>query len=302
MHPMSKPRVAFLYEHPTWTRSLLAAMRLRDIDVEAIDVATFRWHPDERPPNADRWINRVNSMPSAGRPAGVVAATCQLLSWLEVHDQTVINGSVAHRLGCSKAAQSDLFAQVGMDTPESVAILSPVDALAAAEATGFPVLTKPNVGGSGSGIGRYDRSEDLSAAIAAGDVDLGVDGTGLVQQVIESDDGIVYRIEMLGSEMLYATAQPLSTDGFNYCAVDGTAVGNSGSTVTLIEPGVEVIGQAVAFMSAAHAEVGSIEFIIDAVTGRPSFFDFNPYSNFIEGFDHELGFNPIERYVDFVLS
>ncbi|MGZ0218368.1 MAG: hypothetical protein GWP47_06730 [Actinobacteria bacterium] len=295
-------KVAFLYEHPTWTRSLLAAIRARDVEVEAIDVAAFRWRVDQPPPVVDRWINRVNSMPSAGRPEAVVAATGQLLAWLELHAQTVINGSAAHRIGCSKASQGALFAQVGMGTPASLAIIDPAGAPLAAEAIGYPVLTKPNVGGSGVGIQRFDRAEDLVAAVGAGEVDLGIDGTGIVQKVLESADGMVYRIEIVGPEVLYATAQPLSIGGFNYCAVDGVGGGGKGSTVRLFDPTEDVIGHVRVFMAAAQADVGSVEFIIDANTGQPSFFDFNPYSNFIEGYDDELGFNPIERYVDFVLG
>lgn len=295
-------KIAFLYEHPTWTRSTVTAIRARGVEVETLDMATFQWRSDEPPAPFDRWINRVNSMPSSGRSPAVVTATGQLLSWLELHGQPVINGSVAQRIGYSKALQAALFAESGMLTPACTAVDDPAAAVQAAEAIGFPILTKPNVGGSGVGIQRFDRSEALAAAVAAGEIDFGIDGTGVVQQVIESSDGLVYRIEMLGTELLYTTAQPISTDGFNYCAVDGTAAEDPASRVQLVDPGEEAARQAADFMTAANADVGSVEFMIDAATGRASFFDFNPYSNYIVGFADELGFDPIERYVDFVLG
>jgi hypothetical protein len=295
-------KIAFLHEHPTWTQATAAAIQARGVGIETIDVATFQWRADESPPAFERWVNRVNSMPSVGRSAAVVAATGQLLSWLELHGQTVINGSNAQRIGSSKALQGALFSQTGMHTPATVAIGDSTAAIRAAEAVGFPVLTKPNVGGSGAGISRFDHREDLATAVASGEIDLGSDGTGVVQQVIESFDDLVYRVEMLGADVLYATAQPLSTDGFNYCAVDGTAAEDSGSRVRLIDPGEHVVRLAAAFMTSAQADVGSVEFIIDAANGRACFFDFNPYSNYIVGFDDELGFNPIERYVDFILG
>lgn len=295
-------KIAFLYEHPTWTRSTAAAIQARGVEIETIDVATFQWRADESPPPFDRWINRVNSMPSAGRSAAVVAGTGQLLSWLELHGQTVINGSTAQRIGSSKALQGALFAQTGMHTPATVAIGDPAAAMQAAEAVSFPLLTKPNVGGSGAGISRFDQPGDLAAAIAGGEIDLGSDGTGVVQRVIESSDGLVYRVEMLGAAVLYTTAQPLSSDGFNYCAVDGTSAEDSGSRVRLIDPGAEVARLAASFMTSAQADVGSVEFVIDAANGQACFFDFNPYSNYIAGFDDVLGFNPIERYVDFVVG
>jgi hypothetical protein len=55
-------------------------------------------------------------------------------------------------------------------------------------------------------------------------------------------------------------------------------------------------------MAAASTQVGGVEYIIDATTGEPSFYDFNPYSNFVTGFDATLGFNPIDRYLDFLLT
>jgi len=298
---MIATRIGFLFEHPTWTQPVREALHQRGVAVEAIDVGAIQWRVDQAPPAVDWWINRVNSMPSIGRPASVVASTGHILAWLELHGQRVVNGSAVHRIGSSKAAQGALFARIGMDTPASVAVGHPTDVHAAMETLGCPVLVKPNVGGSGVGIRRFDEPSQLDDAAALDPIDLGADGTGIVQRVIESADGLVHRIEMLGHEVLYATAQPLATDGFNYCAVDGTAA-VGGSALRLTEPADAVVHQAAACMAAAEADVGSIEYIVDADTGRPNFFDFNPYSNFITGYDDELGFDPIERYLDFVLA
>ncbi len=297
---MAETTIGFIYEHPTWTQHIVEAIRDRGVHVLTVDVGMHRWRTDDVPPVVDIWVNRVNSMPSTGRGPSVVAATGQLLAWLELRGQPVINGAATHRLGSSKALQGALFARLGMDAPAGVVVGRPADAVAAAESIGFPVLIKPNVGGSGVGIRRFDTSAELAGAIAAGSVDLGVDGTGVVQRMIESADGLVYRYELLGAEVLYVTAQPLSTDGFNYCAVDGS--GAEESALHLVEADEHVAADAASFMTAAGADVGSVEFILDAATGRPSYFDFNPYSNFIDGFDDQLGFDPTERYIDFVLA
>lgn len=292
-------KIALLYEHPTWSAELIDRIGERGIEVTTFDVGDPDLASADDHVAHDVWINRVNAMPSAGRTPSVVAATGHLLLSLELGGQRVINGSFTHRIGGSKNAQAALFALCDLATPASVAIHRAEQAAVAAERVGFPVVTKPNVGGSGSGIVRYDGVGELAAASATGQIDLGIDGTGIVQQVIESADGLVHRIEMLGSALFYATRQPIQAGTFNYCAADGCAVDGD---ITLFMPTSNLVRDAARIMRAAHADVAGVEYIIDAASGRPTFFDFNPYSNFLSGRDDELGFNPIDRYLDYVLA
>lgn len=292
-------RIALLYEHPTWSGSLIARAGERGIDLTPIDIGD----PElDLSADFDLWVNRINAMPSAGRPTSIVAAAGHSLLTLELRGQRVLNGSQTHHIGGSKTAQATLFEQVGLATPASVAIYEPAHALDAAMRLGFPVLTKPNVGGSGAGIVRHDSADALRAAIGAGEVDLGIDGTGLVQRVIEAADGLIHRVEMLGSEFFYGTEQRLRADAFNYCAADGCAVDSEDAAIVLFTPPSEIIEQVAGVMAAASTDVGGVEYIVDATTGEPTFFDFNPYSNFVSDLDEQLGFNPIDRYLDFIIS
>ena len=154
------------------------------------------------------------------------------------------------------------------------------------------------MGGSGSGIVRFDNATELDQAVLDDAIDLGIDGTGLVQKVIESADGLIHRVEMLGTGFFYGTEQALQADAFNYCAADGCSVGED--AIQLFTPPSEIVEQAAAVMIGASTDVGGVEYIIDASTGEPTFYDFNPYSNFLAGQDDGLGFNPIDRYLDFV--
>ncbi len=174
--------------------------------------------------------------------------------------------------------------------------------MGAADTVGYPILIKPNVGGSGAGIARYDSKDELQVAVDACSIELGIDGTGLVQQLISSADDNIYRVEMLGSQFLYATSQPLRSDAFNYCAIDGGGPDQPEAEIRLLQLDSDRVAQAATIMEAARADVGSVEYLIDSATGEPCFFDFNPYSNLLEGFDDKLGFSPIERYVDHVLG
>ena len=298
---MRSPTIGLLYEHPSWSAALIDRAVQRGIDLRPFDVGDPAIDPLAAT-GIDVWVNRVNAMPSAGRPASIVAATGHLLLALELRGATVINGSTTHRIGGSKMAQSTLFEQAGLNAPASIAIYRAADAVGAAEQIGFPVLTKPNVGGSGSGIARHDDLAGLRAAIGSDQVDLGIDGTGLVQEIIESADGLIHRVEMLGDSLFYATQQALQPNAFNYCAADGCAIEPGGSAIQLFEPPQPIVEAMQRVMTAASTQVGGAEYIVDATTGEPTFYDFNPYSNFVTGFDGQLGFDPIDRYLDFVLT
>lgn len=295
-------RIALLHEHPTWSRELLDRAQQRDLNITAFDISDFDFSTLTVGDGFDLWVNRVNAMPSAGRPASIVAATGHILTTLELRGHRVVNGSTTHRIGGSKAAQAALFAQLGLGTPATIGIFRAEDAVAAADRLGLPILTKPNVGGSGNGIMRHDTSNDLRAALSAGAIDLGIDGTGVVQRIIESADDMIYRVEMLGQTFFYGTKQRLQPNAFNYCAADGCAVKSGGATIDLFTPSPDIIQAAARVMAAADTQVGGVEYILDAVTGEPSFYDFNPYSNFVTGFDIQLGFSPIDRYLDFLLT
>ena len=77
------------------------------------------------------------------------------------------SGDAIRKAG-SKSAARDLMRAAGVPvTPGSDGPVGSVeDALAAAEAVGYPVLLKASAGGGGRGIRRCDRPEDLSAAYA----------------------------------------------------------------------------------------------------------------------------------------
>lgn len=97
----------------------------------------------------------------------------------------------------------------------------------------FPVLVKPNIGGSGAGIRSFATSAELRDAVTAGTVELGLDGTTLVQEQRPAADQSVVRIEILDGQFLYAIRLLLLPGSFNlcpadYCELPGIADGVSG--------------------------------------------------------------------------
>ena len=91
--------------------------------------------------------------------------------------------------------------------------------LKALDRIALPVVVKPNVGGSGAGILRFDFVDGLRAGLDT--LDLGPDGTALVQEYIEPAEGAIVRVEVLDGRALYAIriVRAAARD-FNLCPAD----------------------------------------------------------------------------------
>ncbi len=307
--------IAFLYEHPNWSDALLQTFASRNFELTRINVADLSFATElTEKPQFDVAINRINIMPSAERNPQVAFQTMHYLNWLELSGVRVINGARAHFIGASKALQNGIFSRLGVACPRAIAIYRAKDALTAAEQIGYPVIVKPNLGGSGSGIAKYDKVAELEEAVESRSVDLGIDRTGIVQEYIESD-GFVYRVEVLGNKKFYSIRQPIREGSFNYCAVDGCTTNpaaededeslgfraiDGSDRIELIQPDQAIVSDVIQIIRHCDADIGGVEYLVDANTGKPCYYDFNPYSNFVTDGESLLGFSPENRYVDFI--
>ncbi len=301
-------KIAFIYEHPDWSKSLINSFAENGIQLQLVNVADLAFDTQASSINFDLAINRVNIMPSAGRASPLVAHTLHYLGFLEQSGVRVVNGYRAHFAGASKAIQNGIFSNLGLDCPRAIAVYQPEDILQGASDIGFPVMLKPNIGGSGAGIVRYNNEQELSLAVQHRLIDLGVDRSGLVQQYIESD-GSIYRIEVLGDQLFYGIKQRITEGSYNYCAADGCSVtdpdpspedADASDGIQVFHPEPEIVDVVAKIISTAGADLGGVEYFINTRTSRPCFYDFNPYSNFVSNGENLLGFSPEQRYVEYI--
>jgi glutathione synthase/RimK-type ligase-like ATP-grasp enzyme len=241
--------------------------------------------------------------------------TLSYLAHLERLGLRVINGRDAYVYETSKALQLELLESLHLPYPRARVINHAEAAPEAAEGLRFPVVVKANIGGSGAGIVRYDTLASLAGAAAAGAIDLGIDGTALVQEFTPARDGHITRVETLGGKYLYAINVYTTGDSFNLCPADicQTTSGvtleraacpvdapRSGLTVEAYEPPAEVIEAVERIAQAAHLDVGGIEYMVDDRDGRIVYYDINALSNFVADARNVIGFDPHERLVDFL--
>src|SRR5258708_13320549 len=132
----------------------------------------------------------------------VIFYTLNYLQHLEAQGVRVVNGSRAFTHETSKALQLTLLESLGLPYPKALVINHPSQALAAAERIGYPLVVKPNIGGSGAGIIRFDRPEQLKSAVEENQLYFGIDQVTLLQEFFTPQDSVTTRVELLAGKFL----------------------------------------------------------------------------------------------------
>ena len=306
--------LAFFYEHPQWFNPIFAELDRRGVAYEKIHAPEHFYAAGETAPQFRVLFNRMSPSADRREHGSAIFHTLAWLGQLELQGIRVLNGTTAFRYEVSKALQLSLLSSLGIPYPKSRVIHDPSHAVAAAEGLRYPVVVKPNVGGSGAGIVRFDTPEQLQAAIDAGTLQLGFDHIGLVQEFIPARGGHITRVETLGGKYLYAINVHLTGDTFDLCPADicQTARGESLANACVIEgakaglkvegytPPDEVIKAVERIVGAASIDVGGIEYVIDNRDGQIYYYDVNALSNFVADAQRVIGFNPFENLADFL--
>lgn len=314
-----KAPIGILDEHPEWSRRLMAELERRRLPFEKIDHSNHAFDPRDREPRYSVIVNRTSPSSHTRGHAGVLFYAEAVLNHYESLGVPVINPVAAYRFEKSKALQLDLFEGLGVRYPRTVVVNHPDQVLKALDRLRFPLLVKPNVGGSGAGITRFDSRPALEAVVDR--LDFGPDGTALVQEYIEPEDGAIVRVEVLDGGYLYAIrlVRP-ATANFNLCPADVCAVpaappaaadlaacpvdavNRPGITVTRFDPPTDAIDTAVRLARAASIDVGGVEYLVGRADGLIYFYDINATSNFVANSPAVLGWDPTPRFADYIVQ
>ena len=299
---MSEKPIAVLYEHPEWFRPLFAELDRRKVAYERLFVRDHTYDPSLRECPYSLIVNRVSAYPSGGTHLQVVLYIQQYLAYLESIGAGVVNGYHSHLTAISKAMQLDLFARLGLRYPRARVIHHPRQATQAASGLTYPILVKPNIGGSGAGILKFENPDELAFTVEVGSLDLGIDHTGLVQEFLPARGGHIIRVEVLDGQYLYAIRLPVAEDSFNYCPADGCNVDNPELAVEAFSPPVEIVEDVKRILAASGADLGSVEYLVSERDGQAYYYDINPLSNFVADAPNVIGFDPVVNFVDYILE
>jgi hypothetical protein len=307
--------IAVYYEHPDWFRPLFDELDRRGVPYVRLDAANHRFDAADARPPYSLVFNRMSPSAYLRGHGNAIFYTLHYLAYLKRHGVRVVNGYDAYVMETSKALQLSLLQHLGLPYPRARVINHPSQAPDAARGLQFPVVVKPNIGGSGAGVRRYETAAGLEQAARSAALDLGIDHTALVQEYLPADAQRIVRVEVLGGRYLYAIRIYTPGDNFNLCPADVCQTVGGAELVRAAcpvdaprnnlrvegySPPPEIVAQVECIMRAAHIDVGGVEYLIDARDGRLSYYDINALSNFVADAPRVVGFDPFARLVDYL--
>lgn len=288
-------KLAILHEHPAWFAPLFAALDRRGLSYARLTPGTA-FDPADAGVPAPVVLNRIAMSAFLREAEHPIFWAQSLLAQWEANGARVLNGTAALATDTSKARQLALISRLGLAIPATRVVHRAADVAAAAEAIGFPLVVKANIGGAGAGIVRFDTRDELRAAVADGGLPSSIDGVLLVQELVPVRGGVITRMETLDRAFLYAI-DVAGGGAFDLCPADACVAG-SGITMTTSEPSAALRDAAEAIARAAQLDLGGVEVMIDDRDGIPRFYDINALSNFVARPLDVLGWDPHERLVD----
>lgn len=315
---MAKP-IGIFYEHPEWFRKLFERLDERGLKYEKLHAGYHHFTPSDTTPQYSVVLNRISSSSyTRGHGQGIFYSKA-FMAYLEQTGVPVINGSRSTEIETSKALQLLLLSRLGLKYPKSVVVNHVSQIIGAAKTLQFPIAVKPNIGGAGAGIVRFNSMSSLEEAVENDAISLGIDETALVQEFIPARGGHINRVETLNGKFLYAIKVFTTGDSFNLCpaeicqvpqADEAQVIGDvclttavkKGLKVEAFTPPAEVIASVERIVKEANINVGGIEYIVDDRNGDILYYDINALSNFIADAENIIGFDPFQNLVDYIES
>lgn len=309
--------IGIFYEHPEWFRKLFERLDERGLPYEKLHAGFHSFDPSEDAARYSVVLNRISSSSYLrGHGQGIFYSKA-FIAHLEQNGVPVINGSKATEIETSKALQLLLLKRLGLQFPKTIVVNHISQILDAAAGLEFPIAVKPNIGGAGAGIIRFNTRASLEEAVAANSIELGIDQIALVQEFIPARGGHINRVETLDGKFLYAIKVFTTGESFNLCPAEICAVPEApqaigevclttavkkGLKVEAFTPPAQVISDVERIVKEAGIDVGGIEYIVDDRNGDVLYYDINALSNFIADAENVIGFDPFTNLVDYMAS
>ena len=312
--------IGILYENEAWLEPTFRSLDAADVPYARLFANDEVFDRGAAAPEWSLAVNKVSPSSYLRGHAPSIAFAREFLPLLEERGIPVVNGSAAFRLETSKALQLLLLDRLGIRAPRAHVASDPARIIEAARDLLFPVIVKPNVGGSGALMRRFETIEELRAA--ASTLELGPDGTALVQEYLEPIDGSITRIEFLDGEYLYAIritndrdtdfnlcpadicqTDPASADAtlgaeFDNCVIDAPA--KKALKIEAVDAPHELIDAVLRIAKLGRLDVGGVEYLVAARDGLPYVYDINALSNFVTDAERLVGFDPHARFARYL--
>ena len=237
-------KIYLIHENDKWFQPLekvLLEKKIPYVDWYMVDRKINLYDP----PPSGIFYNRMSASSHARGHRYYPELTTGLISWLEVNNRLVINGSNALRLELSKMVQYSQLNLVGLKVPNTICSMTLKGILEAADMLKFPLIIKHNRAGMGLGVKLFYSLNELKNYVYSDYFENSVDGITLIQQYILSPDQSIIRVEFIDKKFLYAVRVNTS-NGFELCpadecSYDETRLSNNETDTSLIESNFEIM-------------------------------------------------------------
>ncbi len=312
--------IGVVYEHPEWFVPLFAELDRRGLPYAPVHADQLRYDPAATSAPYQLVVNRMSPSAYLRGHARAIFTTQHYLAHLERVGVAVVNGSAAYGLELSKARQLDLLASLGLSAPRTRVVNDLAQLKAAATDLEFPLIVKPNIGGSGALMQRFSQEDELRWALDNSMLEdlFGLDGTALVQEYHPPSDGAIVRVEVLDGQYLYAirihndpnqgfnlcpadicqTPAPEADQAFDFCPAEVPVT--TARKIEAFQPPEWVVRAVLRIQSAGALDVCGVEYLESERDGCTYFYDINALSNFVTDAPRLVGFDPFIRLGEFL--
>ena len=279
--------IVVIHENNEWLVPLREAFAKRGVTAQEwfLDTGVV---PFTEQPNDAVYYNRMSASSHTRGHRFAPELTRAVLTWLEGYQRTVVNNSSVLALEVCKISQYAALQRAGLQVPKTHAVVGMSHILAAAEAFNqWPLILKPNRGGKGLGVQRFNALAELGAYLERDDIEEPLDGIWLLQEYIQPKQPFITRAEFIGQKFLY-TVQVNTEDGFELCPADNCSIEEQFCPTDQKSEKFEIterfndhaiIGQLETFLRASQIDVAGIEFIENA-DGELFVYDVNTNTNY----------------------
>lgn len=200
----------------------------------------------------------------------------------------MVNGRRVIELEMSKADQLAALRAAGIEVPRTVAAVGRDALLTAADGFPVPFIVKPNQGGKGLGVRRFESLAELGEYVRSDEYEEPVDGIALLQEFVPAAEPFVTRVEIIGGRFHYAIAADTGRGGYELCPADACAVDARPGPDAPAPPGLftlregfdhPVVGRYLEFARRNGIEIAGFEFI-ETADGRAVTYDVNTNTNY----------------------
>lgn len=281
-------KVFILHDNPDWAPPLTKELDRLGVPYEEwVVTANHKSTFDlQKPPPLGIFYNRLSASAHTRSNRYGPELGQAILSWLEMHNRTVINTSTSLDLEISKVRQYAAFRKFGIDFPHTTVVRSEdMHALeTAGSAMKVPFILKPNRCGKGFGIHMFETQDEYSNHLKSDEFEMSIDGVTLLQEYVQADH--IFRLEFVDRKLLYAVKVRVRAHEFRNCPADKCGLPGlptDGPKYQILEKDSmadhPIVQKMPALMEHFGIGVCSIEFVTDK-NGIPYAFDLNMNTNY----------------------